>query len=219
MNTYAPWRNLDLAMTEYNSYWTEPEAQALQTANALFLADTLGQAVSSGYSYANHWDILNGLSANGGDYGYLLVDQAHYRQPSYYVFPLWSRFGDQLLKAEVSLDPATALSVYAARQSETEVVTLLAINKTGAALTATVTLNGAFPSGSASVYTLRGERLDAPAVTYNGVADPPVDLTLAPPGALALASGTFDVGFAPYSVTLLEVPTRFSLFLPLILKN
>jgi hypothetical protein len=217
--TYAPGRNLDLAMTEYNSYWADPEVLAIQPVNALFLADSLGQAATSGYTYANHWDILNDGSVNGGDYGYLLVDQGNYRQPSYYIFPLWSRFGDQMLDAEVSLNPATALSVYAGRQTATGVVSLLAINKTGATLTATVTLRGTSPSRPASVYTVRGDSLDATSVTYNGIADPPLDLALASPRLLAFASATFDLGFPPYSMLLLEIPTRSSLFLPVILKN
>ncbi len=206
-------------MTEYNSYWADPEVLAVQTINALFLAGSLGQAAASSYAYANHWDILNGRSVNGGDYGYLLVDQANYRQPSYYIFPLWSHFGDQLLKAEVSLDPATTLSVYTGRQTTTGVVSLLAINKTGATLTATVTLHGTSPSGPASLYVVRGDSLDATSVTYNGIAEPPLDLALAPPGSLALTSATFDLGFPPYSVVSLEIPTSSSLFLPVILKN
>lgn len=45
----------------------------------LFLADTVGQIIDQGFPFANHWDILNDLDPNGGDYGYLLVGSANYR--------------------------------------------------------------------------------------------------------------------------------------------
>jgi hypothetical protein len=220
IEAYAPpGQEFDLGLTEYNSYWAEPEVLASQAVNALFLADSLGQAVISNYTYANHWDILNGLSANGGDYGYLLVDQQYFRQPSYYVFPLWSRFGDQLLSVDFSLDPATTLAVYAGRRQTTGVVTLLAINKTGTTLTTTITLDDAPPTETTRVYTVQGESLDATSVMYNGLADPPADLTQAPPGSLFVTTTTFDIGFPPYAITLLEIPTRRPLYLPLIIRD
>jgi len=105
LDTYSSNRSIEVAVNEYNSYWDEPEILAIQTVNMLYLADTLGQIIEQGFSYANHWDILNGTVLNNSRYGLLLEDQGNYRQPSYYVYPLWSRAGDQHLTSSGDLDP------------------------------------------------------------------------------------------------------------------
>jgi hypothetical protein len=202
---YAPGRNIQIAVTEYNSYYTEPEELAIQTVNLLFLADTLGQISEQGVTFANHWDILNNLTANGGDYGYLLVDSAHYRQPSYYVFPLWSRAGDQRIASTVNRDAGTEMTVYASRHSLSGDVTLLVINKTGEAQAGTIEIAGFKTTGTLEAYIAQGASLADPSVAYNGNEDPPVDLSTVAPIVTAGITETFTYTFPAYSVTSLTV--------------
>jgi len=202
---YAPGRNIQIAVTEYNSYYTEPEELAIQTVNLLFLADTLGQISEQGVTFANHWDILNNLTANGGDYGYLLVDSAHYRQPSYYVFPLWSRAGDQRIASTVNRDAGTEMTVYASRHSLSGDVTLLVINKTGEAQTGTIEIAGFKTTGTLEAYIAQGDSLADSSVAYNGNENPPVDLSTVAPIVTAGITETFTYTFPAYSVTSLTV--------------
>jgi alpha-L-arabinofuranosidase len=165
----APGQEIQIAITEYNSYYTEPEELAIQTVNMLFLADTLGQLIDQGFVFANHWDILNNLTANGGDYGYLLKESANYRQPSYYVFPLWSRAGDQRIASTVNRDAGTEMTVYASRHSASGDVNLVVINKTGEDQTGTIEIDEFNAAGTIEAYTAQGDSLDDPSVTYTFV--------------------------------------------------
>ncbi len=195
-----------VAVTEYNSYYTEPEALAIQTVNTLFLADTLGQIVSQGFPMANHWDILNGLSANGGDYGYLLGDPGHPRQASYYAFPIWRRAGDQLVSLTTNANAVTTLSLYATRHSDTGDVTLMGINKTGSGQSVALTLENTRLEAQGQAWTVQGASLDATTVTFNGQANPPVDLSTVPPQTVSGIGSQFSYLFPPYSVTALTLP-------------
>ena len=205
MADHAPGRDIQIAVTEYNSYYTEPEELAIQAVNLLFLADTLGQIVDQGFTFANHWDILNNLDANGGDYGYLLVGSANYRQPSYYVFPLWSRAGDQRIVSTVNCDAGPEMTVYASRHSTSGDVTLLVINKMGEDQAGTVEVEGVKTAGTLEVYIAQGDSLDDLSVAYNGDENPPIDLSTVAPLVTTGITETFTYTFPAYSVTSLTV--------------
>lgn len=212
---YAPGRDVAVGLTEYNSYWTEPESPAVETVNMLYLADTLGQAIQQGFAYANHWDVINGATPNNNRYGLLLEDQANYRQPSYYVYPLWATAGDQLISSTVSLDPGLELAVYTTRHSSTGDVTLIAINKTGA-LTGTVTIDSLAGCGVVEATFAQGNSLADPSVAYNGVEDPPLDLSTVSPQITIVSSGTFSYTLPAYSVTSLTIRPGRQVMLPVI---
>lgn len=201
--TYAPSRRLTIVANEYNAYYTEPEELQLQTVNLLFLADTLGQLIQGGAAAANQWDIVNGLSSNGGDYGLLLNWDSYRRTPGYFSLPLWRQMGDTLLALDNSANAATTLSAYAALGNNG--LTVLAINKTGQPLTTTLTLQNFAPSGSGVAYVAAGASLDAAAVSYNGNANPPINLASAPPLAFSGVTPSFTYTFPPYSVTTLRL--------------
>jgi hypothetical protein len=205
MADHAPGRDIQIAVTEYNSYYTEPEELAIQTVNLIFLADTLGQIVDQGFTFANHWDILNSMTANGGDYGYLLVGSAHYRQPSYYVFPLWSRAGDQRIASAVNRDAGTQMTLYASRHSTTGDVTLLVINKTGEDQAGTIEIDGFKTTGTLEAYIVQGDSLGDWSVAYNGDENPPIDLSTVAPLVTTGITETFAYTFPAYSVTSLMV--------------
>jgi alpha-N-arabinofuranosidase len=201
MSASVPTRSIPIALTEYNSYWTEPEPLAVEVVNLLYLADTLGQAISQRFTFANHWDILNGLTANGGDYGYLMDPDA-FRQPSYYAFPLWRHFGDQQLATALDHDPATVVSAYAGRDSSTGDFSVLAINKTGLAQPMTITLQGdVLPLPTADACVVAGRSLDSTSISYNGNTSPPIDLSTVPPIPVPVPANPFSVTLPAYSVT------------------
>ena len=131
--TYAGGRQVPVAMSEYNliSSWTEDSgAWMTRTVTALFVADSLGQMMHSGYTMANQWLLDGNTQSNGTDYGLLHSDMGYARSPQYFAYVLWSRFGGQMLPHTSSADAATTLSVYAGRIDALH-PTLLAINKTG----------------------------------------------------------------------------------------
>lgn len=217
--THANGRNVPMAVTEYNLISVgdnDTGAAMTRAVNALFVADTVGQLVEKGFFLANHWDLANGAFPNGTDYGLVHADTFS-RYPQYYVFPLWTKFGAQMLSATNTL-PATTLSVYAGRV-DNDTLSLIAINKTGQPLTADVTITGRSITGG-TADTLQATELGATTVTYNGNPNPANDLSDAPSTPLNLAGESIAYEFPPYSVTLLRLnvagaPTfSFRQFLP-----
>ncbi|MBK8933422.1 MAG: hypothetical protein IPM76_14120 [Chloroflexi bacterium] len=181
--------------------------------NMLFMADSIGQMAKYQFDIANQWDLANGQAGNLTDYGLLNAD-SYARSPQYYVYPLWSRFGDTMLPVTSSYDASTTLSVYAGR-IDASTVSLLAINKTGGAITANIQVNGTAQISSGLADVARATSLDTQSVTFNGVGDPNDSLSNAPATVLSNLSNPLTYSFAPYSVTLLrlgvdEVPPQIS---------
>jgi alpha-L-arabinofuranosidase len=220
IETHANGRDVAMAVTEYNLISVgdnDTGAAMTRAVNALFIADTLGQLVEKGFFLANHWDMANGAFPNGTDYGLVHADTFS-RYPQYYVFPLWTRFGGQMLSSNNNL-PATTLSVYAGRV-DGDTVSLIAINKTGQPLTADITVTGSSVTGG-TADTLQATDLSATTVTYNGNTNPADDLSDAPSTPLTVSSETIAYEFPSYSVTLLRLntsggpaPFSFRQFLP-----
>jgi hypothetical protein len=210
-NTHAGGRQIPVGVTEWNLFSVQDQdnGQLMTRAlNALFLADTIGQMAEEGIFLANQWDLANGRAGNGTEYGLMHEDNNYYRSPQYYVFPLWSRFGGELLPASNTLDAATQLSVYGGR-IDAGMISLLAINKSGATITGTIYLDS--PGGPLSVTggwadVVQAASLADQAVTYNGQLNPADDLSNAPAAVLGAGSPT-TYHFAPYSITLLRFQT------------
>jgi len=202
-------KNLDIALTEYNSYYTEPPELASETVNMLFLADVLGQAADQGVHLANQHALLTKANLFGARYG-LLTDydgskagalQNLTRIPSYYVYPLWRHSGDQLLSSTVNRSNSFELSVYASKTSENGDIALIVINKTGQAQSASINLRNFNPDGRVDIFVAQGKTLDDPEIKYNGNNDPPIDLSTVSPIELGISDSVFSYEFPPYSVT------------------
>jgi uncharacterized repeat protein (TIGR01451 family) len=104
-----------------------------------------------------------------------------------------------MLAATNTAHEGTQLSVYAGRV-DSETISLLAINKAEAPLTATILVSGFGPLVGGLVYEARADSLGAQSVSYNGQNNPSDDLTSAPPAA-----------FGP-SITHVLPPLSVSLF-------
>lgn len=199
-------RAIQVAVSEYNSYTSEPEDLAVQTVNMLFLADTLGQILEQGFPLANQWNIMQGASAHGGDYGFLLRGTGLYRQPSYYAPALWQYAGDLRLDSTLNRDACTEMTAYASRAAASGAVSILAINKTGVEQTGSVSLDSVqIANASLVARVAQGADLTTEVVTYNGVTDPPVDLEQVAPQITHGIAQTFSYVFPPYSVTALKI--------------
>jgi alpha-L-arabinofuranosidase len=130
------------------------------------------------------------------------------RQPKYYVYPIWARFGDRILPANSSADPARELSVYAGRAGA-GTVSVLVINKSERPADVQITLNGVRRITDGRVDSLTATSADATAAAFNGVADPKDDLSDAPSLPLkGSPTGRLSYTFAPYSITLLRLSVQ-----------
>ena len=203
---HAAGRRVPIAVTEYNLFSVQDKdtGQLMTRAvNMLFMADTIGQMMEHGFAMANQWDLANGAAGNGTDYGLLNAD-SYARSPQYYVFPLWERFGAEMLPVTSSYDAATTLSVYAGKV-DAGTVSVLAINKTGSGIAATIQIDGAASLASGTADVVQAASLDSQTVTFNGISNPSDDLSNAPPTTLTNLSNPLSYTFAPYSITLLRI--------------
>ncbi|GIK76064.1 MAG: hypothetical protein BroJett021_50520 [Chloroflexota bacterium] len=226
-DAHAGGRRAPVAATEFNliSVQDQDNAQLMTRAvNALFLADSIGQAIKHGYAMLNQWDLVNGRASNGAEYALLHEDNGFFRAPQYYVYPLWARFGAEMLPVTGTLDAATQLSVYAGRVNTTT-LSLLAINKSAAPVTATITAESGALNGGAA-YVVQAASLTAQSVSYNGSSDPSDALTEPPTSVLANGDAVTHE-FAPWSITLLHLaldqrvapPPVFRLHLPAVQRG
>ena len=224
--THADGRDIPLWVTEYNltSVWEYDDDQLMTRAvNALFIADTIGQMIQHGAVVGNQWLLNGNTQANLSDYGLIRQDNA--RSPQYFAYPLWAKFGAQMLPTTNSADAATQLSVYGGRVNA-NTISLLAINKTAIGINTTFTLNdGGQPvvvtGGSADV--VQAISLQDQTVLFNNVPDPNDDLSNAPSLPLGSSGTSPTYVLLPYSITLLRFETgaavlQPSVFIPLVLK-
>lgn len=205
---------IHIAATEYNliSDKDKDKFQLLdKMGNALFIAETIGQMIENGYWAANQW-ILTGDCAdqtNKESCFNLLDTDSHYRTPQYYVFPLWSHFGSNMLAVDVDSknNQETQLSIYSGKIKD-GTYSLLAINKTGNQLLTSINIeNQTIKNGT--VETLKPElpTLESKKVIFNGVGNPNNDLSNALPTAIDNPDLLKKYTFEPYSVTLLKLNT------------
>ncbi len=220
-------RRVPIAVTEYNLFAFEGQDTnewMSQAVNGLFLADTIGQMMQNEFDIANQWDISHGDWSQGIPSRYGLMHSDDYaRSPQYYVFPLWAKFGQEMLPITSSYNAATQLSVYAGR-IDPWTVSVLAINKTGNQISSSIALNGApnlLLGGTADV--VKATSLSSTSVTFNGNSNPNDSLSNAPSTNLGVVANPMTYSFAPYSVTLLRLqigafePTDW-VYLPAIIK-
>ena len=107
---------------------------------------------------------------------------------------------DQQLKGR--LTRAMATSRFRGKRGAT--LSLLAINKTGSTVTATIHISGFGPLVGGELYEARAASLMAQTTTYNGSANPSDALSEAPL-SFAASGNSVTRALAPYSVSLLHL--------------
>ena len=199
-----------IAVTEFNLVALQEmdtDQWMTRAVNMLFLADAIGKAAQSGVEMFLQWDLANlrkDNDPNNTEYGLMHPDNNFYRAPQYYVYPLWSRFGTHMLAATNTAHEGTQLSVYAGRVNS-DVISLLAINKAGAPVTANIVVNNFPPLSGGFIYEVRAASLASQSVFYNGSHNPSDDLTSAPPQPFSISGSAFSRILPPYSISLIHL--------------
>ncbi len=109
--------DVPVAVTEYNLVSFEAgdtERTMTSALNALFIADSIGQIARSGASIANQWNLANGVTSSGTDYGMIDLDDGA-RRPQFEALQAWSSAGTSLFGAAVGDDD---LRVYPTRHDD-----------------------------------------------------------------------------------------------------
>ena len=77
-----PANTVPIAITEYNMfsfYDGDTDGMMAEAISAFYIADTIGQMALNGATMANLWNLLNGESSSGSDYGLSLI---HISEPT-----------------------------------------------------------------------------------------------------------------------------------------
>jgi len=168
-----------LAVTEVNSNWVTVsggEATPETLYNALWWGDSLGRLMRQRVEIVAHFLLTSKSGAGGGEMGLLGTYEPRL---TYYVYPLYKRFGRQLV--ESSTDRAL-LSIYASRRDD-GALTLMLINRSAEPQTLPLQLVGFAPGGPAEVWRLDAEH-NAEQVDSQDVKDG--DLIMLPPYSMSL---------------------------------
>jgi hypothetical protein len=126
--------------------------------------------------------------------------------PCYYILPLWTKMGNQVLSLASTADSANVLSAYSHKKKNGSVQVML-INKS-ASLSVDVKFNGYDPAGkTVSVYELKGSGGGVwdTSIVYNGSPNPNASVADLPaPASAVYASAAYTRTLAPYSITVLD---------------
>ena len=197
---------IPVTVTEYNLFsWEDMDDQQkmIRTVNMLFMADTMGQLMENGYDIATHWNLANGQGSTGTDYGMLDADDYH-RNPQYYAFPMWAKFGNTMLPTTNPFSASSQLSVYAGRV-DADTISVLAINKTGNSIITDIQIDGFSGISGGTVDVAQGNTLNAQTATFNGDSNPANDLSDAPPATIGASANPITHSFPKYSISLMLI--------------
>jgi hypothetical protein len=212
--------NLHVMATEFNSVYASPGKQSTSLTNGLFIADSIGSLLESGYTGGFVWDLRNGWDTSqndspslygwrqGGDYGLLGAPDTslppgtgpYVPYPNYFAEQLASKIvqgGGQVVSSSSNYD---GLTVYAVKEANGH-LEILAVNKNqDAALPEQINLQGFQANGAASVWQ------------YGEVQDNAQRLSTDGSASLANSSVTLPVignaisfTFPAYSMTVLDL--------------
>jgi hypothetical protein len=204
-------RNLPVFITETNDADGSTSGSIVTTvASALANADLIGAYRNSGVQQVDFFGDIHGVG-NGWGLLYGVNDWAPAETPSpkYFMLPIWSHAGNQVLAMNGLTDPGYTLSAYAS-QSDNGNVQVVIFNKTSAARTVNLAFNGFDPTGKAvNIYELKGSAggIWDSTVTYNGVTAPDITSPNGLPGPLTdvATSSIYTRTVAPYSMTMVDL--------------
>lgn len=183
-----------IALTEYNLVSTEEDddRQTLtQVANAIFVAETIGELAGRGVEIANHWNFANERSSNGTDYGLVDADTGD-PYPAYHAFAAWGRAGDELLDAAFAedLDDAASVRVYPTRRADGS-LHVIVVHTGDASRQLAIGLESGVPTAPVAV-GYSAERPDAVSLQERSLEAPVV-------------GGAVEVELGPWSITEIEL--------------
>jgi alpha-L-arabinofuranosidase len=213
--------SVQVMATEFNSTYATPGKQSTSLVNGLFIADSIGGILDSGYTGGFVWDLRNGWSGNsgnnspslygwrqGGDYGLLgdpdLNDApstgAYIPYPNYFAEQLASKIvlsGGQVVSASSSYQE---LDVFAVKEANGHLV-LFVINKNpDASIPEQFALQGFQPSGQAQIWRYSEVQDYAQSQSTTGAAA----LAHSAP-TLTINGSSFTYAFPAYSMTVIDL--------------
>jgi autotransporter-associated beta strand protein len=210
--------SVQLMATEFNSVYSDPGKQSTSLVNGLFVANSLGSMLISGYVGSTMWDLRNGWDTtknnspklygwrNGGDYGALgsgssaPATGSYVAYPNYFAFQLLSKIataGGQVVAASTSYSD---LNVYAVTQSNGDLALLVINTNPATAITDQFSIAGFQPSGAAQLWQYGKTQDTAQSQTVNG-ASSLVNLNT----TLTMNGSSFSYSFPAYSMTVLDL--------------
>ncbi len=206
--------------TEFNSVYSNPGKQTTSLANGLFVANTLGSLLDSGYGAGYIWDLRNGWDTGennsnllygwrkAGDYGVLAPSgqnnppyaNTYIAYPSYFAEQLASKIispGGQVVSAASNYGD---LDVYAVVEASGDLALLVINTNPAAAVTNQFNVAGFQPTGAAQVWQYGKAEDTAQSLTSNGAAALTHTST-----TLSLSGANFSYTFPAYSMTVLDL--------------
>jgi hypothetical protein len=180
--------SIPIAITEYNLVSFEAgdtEQSMIRAMNALYIADSIGQLAVGGVTIANQWNLANGTTPSGTDYGMISVDDGT-TFPQYEALRLWSR-----ARAGV-LPPVVQGSLRVYPTIDDSGLAMVIVNGSDEEASRAMTMDGVPVAGRAVLTSASADDLSAEVMTTN-VVDIPV------------TGGRLPVELPPYSVSVLEV--------------
>ena len=176
---------------------------------ALTTADFAGRVTQSSFiDGMNFGDVITSLYGTNW-YGAMRSDGDFTRNPTYFSWLMWSRFGTEMLPVSSGLNPGSQLSVYAGRRGPGE-LSLYVINKSSQDTTSNVIVDDSAGVTSTSTDLLIGSTssLSDRNAVFNGVAESLVNDTVsnAAPTRRAIAgTSSFSQTFPARSVSLVRI--------------
>ena len=140
---------IPIAVTEYNlvSFEAGDTEQTMTRAmNALYIADTVGQLAANGVQIANQWNLANGTTGSGTDYGMISLEDGS-QFPQFEAMSMWSRAGSELIPTALDDD---ALRVYVTQHDDGR-LTVLVLNLSGEEITRTIRFSDRVEDGEVQV--------------------------------------------------------------------
>ncbi len=204
--------------TEFNSVNTNPGKQSTSLVNGLFIAESLGSLLDSGYTGGDVWDLRNGWDTtqnnseslygwrNGGDYGLLGSGNSPPATGNYVPYPTY--FAEQLVSKMLQNGGTVVSAVsnyqdfdaYGVMESNGHLDLLLINTNPAAALNEQFNLAGFQPSGQASFWQYGIAQDTAQSQSSNGSA------ALANLNTtLSLTGNSFAYTLPAYSMTVIDL--------------
>ncbi len=202
-------RRVPLVISEFNltpGRQNDPARRMNGMGNAIMMADSVGtMAQDSLYLGANAFDLYNAPGDEGTYFSMMRRDGSFTRNPLYWGWVLWSRFGSTMLQSTSTFDPSNSLSVYAGRR-DGNTLSLYVFNKTNRNISAQIATNGVPGIGTILTDTATGTSMTDEVAVFNGQTNPSNDLSSAP-ASVSSANGqrSFIRTFSPWSMTLLRM--------------
>jgi Cellulose binding domain len=206
---YASGRKIPLVISEYNltpGPQNDPGKRMNGQGNAIMMADSVGAMNQlGGYMAATAFDLYGAPDYTGTYFSMIRRDSSYARNPLYWGWVLWSRFGTAMLPTQSTYDASSTLSVYGGRR-DANTVTLYVMNKSAQTRSTQITVNGVPGITRIVADSSVGTSMYDSAPVFNGQVNPSVDLASAP-GIVSDVGGSrsFVKEFAPWSMTLLTM--------------